>query len=101
MEATEVRHPGGIDDGAGSSAQLLRVSDNIAEPIKSYFRFLGEGQSFHMTDLLEHVRTEVPFVAPDSPGRIMRDLRTKGVLGYTLINRRASEYMISRVPALQ
>lgn len=53
------------------------------------------GKVFHMEDLVRYVevRLDEP-VAPDSPGRIMRDLRQKGVLNYEVLSRSQSLYKI-------
>jgi hypothetical protein len=47
-----------------------------------------------MDELVAYVKTQVPETAPDSSSRIMRDLRQKGKLRYTLVSRRDSRYRI-------
>ena len=45
-----------------------------------------------MADLNAHVNTRVGLVAPDSPGRILRDLRKKQRLDYLVVSRKSSLY---------
>jgi len=81
--------------------QIERVSKRIAEAIVAFCRrrcSIGSDR-FHMADLLAHVRREVGEVAPDSPGRILRQLRQRGEINYAVIDRAASEYQIRSVRA--
>ena len=47
---------------------------------------------FHAEELLNYVVERLPDIAPDSPGRILRELRLLGRLDYVVLNRRQSLY---------
>ena len=49
---------------------------------------------FHAEELLAAVRAVLSDVAPDSPSRILRDLRRQGLVNYVLVNRRQSLYRL-------
>lgn len=57
-------------------------------------RYYADGpRHFHNQDLLVYVRTHIgEAIAPDSPGRILRELRQRRQLNYRVVNRRASQY---------
>lgn len=76
---------------------LERVSSRIARSIMTFCRsaFAREGSTFRMDDLLLHVRLSAGIVAPDSPSRILRQLRAQGRLDYEVINRAQSTYRIT------
>jgi hypothetical protein len=75
------------------SSNFNRVNSKIALHILGFFE--GKvGVEFHVAELLTYVRTRVPDLAPDSPGRIMRDLRAKNLISYEVVNRRDSLYRI-------
>jgi hypothetical protein len=77
---------------------LVRVRDRIGKVILLFCRAridLGAPE-FRMQDLVEFVREAIPFVAPDSASRILRDLRQRGEVACTLISRRGSLYRIER-----
>lgn len=76
---------------------LERVSVRIGRAIVGFCR-ARLGQTFSADQLRQHVRTVVGEVAPDSPSRILRDLRQQGVVGYELISRRDSLYRVTEVP---
>ena len=71
-------------------SNLKRVSESIAPLIVS---FIDErlGQEFHGEELLKYVSDRVP-VAPDSPGRILRELRRKNTINYKVESRSQSRY---------
>lgn len=74
---------------------LERVVDKIAPAILTFYAHklaLGELQ-FHMEELQRYVAVRYPS-APDSPSRVMRDLRQRKQLDYKVLNRRASLYEI-------
>lgn len=73
---------------------LGRVSEKIAEHILEFCRRKGKGTQFHMADLVAHVVSAVPDIAPDSPSRILRDLRKKSLLDYRVVSRSQSLYEI-------
>jgi hypothetical protein len=75
------------------SPHLQRVSDRIAPAVVRFCR--GRvGRTFHSIDLLHYVRILDPTVAPDSPSRILRELRQRGTVDYQLVDRRASQYRV-------
>jgi hypothetical protein len=76
------------DDDKG---ERERVYARIA-PLILDFHALFAGELFHVEQLRQYVRTQVPDIAPDSPGRILRALRLEGALNYVIINRRQSLY---------
>lgn len=75
---------------------LERVSARIARYIIAFVELLrSESRSdFHMEELTAYVREQSPETAPDSPSRILRELRLQKVLNYTVINRRESHYRL-------
>jgi hypothetical protein len=72
------------------TAQLERVSSKIA---LSVLEFCRNHFYFRMEALTAWVRDQTG-VAPDSPGRILRDLRQRGLIGYEVVNRRQSLYRV-------
>lgn len=54
------------------------------------------GREFHADDLRAFVAGSVG-CAPASSDRVLRHLRQRGVIGYSVINRRASLYRIDNV----
>lgn len=52
---------------------------------------------FHMDELRAFVETKVSSVAPESPGRILRALRQRGLIDYVVTNRASSAYRIRAV----
>jgi len=83
----------GSDDDRG---ERERVYARIA-PLILDFHTLYAGQLFHVEQLRQYVRSQVPDIAPDSPGRILRALRLEGALNYVIINRRQSLYQFRAV----
>jgi hypothetical protein len=73
--------------------EIERVNDRINSVIHDFADQQGSN-TFHMVDLEKFVQNKVQ-VAPDSPGRILRMMRKKGELEYTLINRSKSLYQFS------
>lgn len=76
------------------SLNLSRVNIKVAHLVTAFIRGRGVGSHFHMEDLTKYV-TDQETVAPDSPGRILRDLRSKGKLDYKVISRSQSLYQIT------
>jgi hypothetical protein len=68
-----------------------RVYGKIA-PLIMLFARDHAGQQFHVEDLRRFVKVCAPDIAPDSPGRILRELRLERRLDYVVINRRQSLY---------
>jgi hypothetical protein len=74
-----------------------RVFSRIA-PIILAFKDERPTGMFHAEDLRDYVIERVPDIAPDSPGRILRELRLLGRLDYVVINRRQSLYQFRAIP---
>ncbi len=71
------------------SLNLRRVSWRIAQLVYAFCQLHNE---FHMADLVRFVLVSEPDTAPDSPSRILRDLRRKGLISYEVVSRSASLY---------
>jgi hypothetical protein len=71
--------------------ERARVYSRIA-PVILLFHDTHWGGDFHVEELRRFVLGRVPEIAPDSPGRILRELRLRGVLDYIVVNRRQSLY---------
>jgi hypothetical protein len=78
---------------------LERVSDRIAGVVLDYCRKIlttRQPPSFHMEELRAYVLEQnIGQVAPDSPGRILRQLRLNQLIGYTVISRSESAYLLT------
>jgi len=74
-----------------------RVFSRIAPVILAFKdeRPLG---TFHAEELRDYVLRQMPDIAPDSPGRILRELRLLRRLHYVVINRRQSLYQFRPLP---
>lgn len=76
-------------------AERGRVYSRIAPVILEFSELHATKgrRDFHVEDLRKFVRARVPGeIAPDSPGRILRELRQVGRLDYIIVNRRQSHY---------
>lgn len=62
-------------------------------------RFLRSrvGKTFRASELLRYCTVLQPDIAPDSPSRIMRDLRLTRLIDYTLVSRQGSQYRVDYV----
>lgn len=76
---------------------LKRVTAKLQQAIIHFCQDIGPRGEFYAEDLLNHVERYVGKVAPDSPGRVLRQLRRLGAVDYVVINRRNSHYRIVRV----
>jgi hypothetical protein len=87
-----------FDARAGQRANLDRVSQNIAGIVADFCRGrFNEGSAeFHMIDLTTYVNSR-SMIAPDSAGRILRDLRKRKVIGYEVVSRSQSLYRVTGV----
>lgn len=74
------------------SAELARVSMAIGKSILEFRDSVGASCAFRCEDLRHYVTSRVPNISPDSPSRVLRDLRKKGALDYRVLDRRASLY---------
>jgi hypothetical protein len=84
-------HPPAAPDDAEERA---RVYGRIAPLIMSFAEEAGDNE-FHVEELRRYVIARAPEVAPDSPGRILRELRLEGRLDYVVLNRRQSLYQFT------
>jgi len=71
--------------------ERARVYVKIAPLILQFAGIMGE-RPFHVETLRRFVRHYYPEIAPDSPGRILRQLRVEGRLDYSVLHRRQSLY---------
>ena len=76
---------------AEQESQIQRVSERIGTAIIDFCR---SHSTFHADQLRQHVTRVVGNVAPGSADRILRDLRQRGVVSYTVLDRRKSLYSI-------
>jgi hypothetical protein len=53
------------------------------------------GRQFHADELRCHVSARVGDCAPGSADRVLRDLRQRGAIEYTVLNRAASLYRVN------
>lgn len=82
---------------ATNAPELERVKSKIGNEVLSFLRWrMHSNRVFRMVQLTEYVK-QFTSLAPDSPGRVMRDLRQRGLCKYKLRNRRASEYEVIEV----
>ena len=73
---------------------LTRVSSRIEWAI---IRFCQEHSSFHADELRAAVTRATGIAAPASADRILRLLRTKGIVNYVVVSRRESLYKVISV----
>ena len=82
-------------DTIGQDENLQRVGGKIGGIVLDFYRSrLRSGcHEFHMDQLTEYVQANLAeALAPDSPGRILRQLRKVGRLEYIVLNRQQSLY---------
>lgn len=68
-----------------------RVYGRIAPIILTFYREHA-GEMFRMEQLRRYVISRAPEIAPDSPSRILRELRLDNRINYVVLNRRQSLY---------
>jgi hypothetical protein len=78
-----------------SAFHLSRVRSTLAAPILAFCRARVGGE-FHMAELVAAIGAHA---SPDSPSRILRDLRQRGEVEYVVVSRAASLYRVVRVEA--
>lgn len=77
--------------------ELARVDSHIHSLVLNYCR-AHVGRHFYMKDLARFVYESTKgMTAPDSAGRILRDLRQRGVVRYDVVNRSKSLYRVVEV----
>lgn len=74
---------------------LERVSQRISALIVSFCAD-RVGRDFHLSELAGFVSRHV-LVSPDSASRILRDLRAKHVIRYSVVSRKLSLYHVDSV----
>lgn len=57
-----------------------------------------ENRNFYISELLTYVRLVLPGTAPDSPSRVLRQLRAKGRIFYHVVRRDLSLYRMDPRP---
>jgi hypothetical protein len=80
--------------------ELTRVKARISKHVLTFVTKCNMKSipEFQMRELQEYVFKKMGhYVAPDSPSRILRQLRLDGALNYTVVNRRKSLYRIEEV----
>jgi hypothetical protein len=75
------------------SANLERVYGSIGGLVVAFCR-QRIGQTFFAGELRAHVTAALPHIAPESPGRILRELKARGLVDYILVCRSASLYRV-------
>lgn len=78
---------------------ITRVNVAIAAAVKTFCRDILSScvpPTFFMSELTQSV-TLAHTVAPDSPGRILRDLRKRGEVDYKIVSRAMSLYEVVSV----
>jgi hypothetical protein len=75
--------------------QLNRVALNLNQAIVEFWakRVVAEEPRFTSTELRQHVQHYNYGTAPASADRVLRMLRTKGLVNYAVINRGKSLYL--------
>lgn len=84
-------------EASEQTLQLCRVADGIERTVYAWCG-LNVGRSFHLRDFTDEV-TEAHdgYVAPDSPARILRLLRQRGLVQVVLVSRSGSLYRCDSV----
>ena len=75
--------------------ERARVYHKIAPLIRVFQAWMGvspTGRDWHMEELRRFVLQYVPEIAPDSPGRILRQMRQEKSLNYENVDRAQSLY---------
>jgi len=75
---------------------INRVADRIGGMVADFITQRGYGGTFRAKDLHDYVGN---ITAPASADRILRLLRQQGILGYEVLNRSQSLYLVTRVPS--
>lgn len=55
------------------------------------------GETVKGNALHAYISQTMPDIAPDTPARILRGLRDRGIVSYTVPNKKKSEYVIHEV----
>jgi hypothetical protein len=73
------------------NADLNRVQNSIGDVVLNFVR---NNRCFNAEALRNDVEAEVGHVAPNSPYRIMYELKRQGKINYRVLSRSRSEYEI-------
>ncbi len=73
------------------NAELQRVKNNIGDVVLNFVRY---NRHFNAEELRNAVEASVGKVAPNSPYRIMYELKRQGKINYRVVSRSKSEYEI-------
>lgn len=84
-------------NGDEQRENLERVSSRIGRAIVQFCAERGAGKRFHADELRNHVTAATGINAPASADRVLRDLRQRQKLGYTVVSRRESLYEVNWV----
>lgn len=84
---------------AAQTEQLQRVKSNIAPLILAWFEGQKSGDEFYISEPTLYVWKTAPWVAPDSPRRVMAALKAEGKVNYELIDRAQSLYRVTEPQA--
>ena len=80
------------------NSELTRVQDRLNDAVLDFVVRVpvdADGdRTFRMDTLRKAVEKSLGPIAPDSPGRILRQLRLDGRADYVVVNRRASLYKL-------
>jgi hypothetical protein len=86
-----------VPERAEQQANIERVNERIGAAVLDFCKECAQTDHglFYMEDLRKYVSERVGgYIAPDSPGRILRLLREQGKLDYTVLSRAESLYEI-------
>jgi hypothetical protein len=80
--------------GFEQKENLARVTARIGQAILVFHSELQEtaNRQFHMEELRKYVQFRTSLLAPASADRVLRDLRSKGLIDYEVVNRAQSLY---------
>lgn len=83
-----------VEQVSEQQRQIERVENNIGETVLDFLWIVGTGNTFTMAQLTKHVTAKHPNIAPDSPGRILRNLADKEKRVEYTVERSKSLYTI-------
>jgi hypothetical protein len=81
-------------DFSDHEENLERVSSRISRAVLNFCR---DHKRFHADELRRAVIAETGITAPASADRILRYLRQRGLLSYTVLSRRESLYEVTAI----
>ena len=81
------------------AVELARVKLNIAPLLLKWFEGKKPGDEFFISEPTQYVWRTAPQVAPDSPRRVLSELKDDGKVNYKLVKRSESRYRVLAVEA--